>query len=94
MSILRQFVALNAHSTTEEEKSLNKDDTAAESFSSLSRARRHAEDNNGMGTSATTEPPKTTKKTKAELMKNRIYTSQISYPSITGGGNTGSGARV
>lgn len=100
MSISRQFVALNgitAHHSTR--------DGSAES---LARATRHAAENvvvaaaektkSGATKQATKESIaadlQAAKKTKMNEMKNRIYTSQISYPSGNGGASAHPGGRL
>lgn len=87
MSISRQSVALNG--ITQQQRVEGEKEEAA----LLSRARRNANSSdNGKGTKGATEttaaaPPK---KAKEDVMKNRIYTSQISYPSVqVGSANPG-----
>lgn len=107
--ILRQFVAFNEHSTEDERAALRaiSADKTTSASSSSPRLRRNAEKNGtvpdgggegekgagGSPTKTTATSPAATSK-KAAMMKNRIYTSQIAYPTVNGAPVVNHGGRI
>lgn len=99
--ILRQFVAFNEHSK-EDERATSVDKAP---LSSSHRLRRNAEKNGtvpderkggGSPAKTTAAPPATTTKKASSVnaMKNRIYTSQIAYPTVNGAPAVNHGGRI
>lgn len=101
--ILREFVAFdeNHHPDQRHPRAKEEGEEEKSRSSTLSdeesgrRTRRNATDEEKGAATASPAPPKTQKKkpTTANPMKNRIYTSQISYPSGNGAA-TNPGGRI
>lgn len=100
MSILRQFVAQDRITGNNDHHhhspGLEGTVSVTEEQASQTRARRDVTGKNVGTTTERAPPPPTTKKTKVNSMKNRIYTSEIKYPSVpgTGGAAGNPGGRI